>query len=145
MTPETMRAFRGSIEEQHPTWPETVTWLRGGQSNECRSLKEQLVEIEEIVGSGRVRLSDFYRAAIHGGKWQFSETISYLRQLGAIDDSSPDEPRIMIPNYITSPTNCLASSTFYAVCCLDECEELLGHLERSVGAPSAGADELLRL
>merc|ERR1719414_2835879 len=117
MTSETMKEFRDSIEEQHPTWPATVKFLREvqhdvrpdvlefgftdveavveaaadrfgqWQSTECSALKEQLVALEESPGSGRVRLADFYSSALHGGNWQFSETVGYLRQLGAIDDS----------------------------------------------------------
>ena len=46
-------------------------------------------------------------------------------------------PRVIITNYLTSPTNCIASSSFYSVCCMDECEGLLGHLEREIAAPEA--------
>jgi len=44
---------------------------------------------------------------------------------------------VIIPNYINSPSNCVASSKFYAVCCIDECEALLGSLETHIGMPDA--------
>merc|ERR1719197_381685 len=105
------------------------------QDHECRQIKSSLLKIE-IPGTGRVRLSDFYRPAVDGN-WQFQESVSYLRQLGALDESDPAMPRVVIANYMTSPTNCIASSSFYSVCCMDECEGLLGHIERVVAAPEA--------
>merc|ERR1719478_1265601 len=38
---------------------------------------------------------------------------------------------------LTLPANCVASSKFYSVCCIDECEGLLGHLENEIAAPDA--------
>mmetsp|Transcript_76902 Transcript_76902/g.178358 ORF Transcript_76902/g.178358 Transcript_76902/m.178358 type:complete len:559 (-) Transcript_76902:57-1733(-) len=173
MTRASLVMFNSSIEEQHPTWAETRGFLRevqqsvsGGkaalsfsdvaavveaaadrfgrwQSTECRTLKDQLVQLEEAKGTGRVRLADFYGSAIHHGQWQFSETVDYLRQLGAIDESDPASLRVIIPNYLYSPTNCLASSSFYAVCCIDECEDLLGGLERQLGRHTASSDEII--
>jgi len=105
------------------------------QDHECRSLKDALVG-KEYRGSGRVRLSDFYSGTL-GGEWQFSESMEYLRDLGALDETDKSRPSVVIPNYIISQSNCLASSSFYSVCCLDECEGLLGHLEQALSAPSA--------
>merc|ERR1712146_315348 len=44
---------------------------------------------------------------------------------------------VIIPNYVNAESNCVASSKFYSVCCIDECEALLGTLERHIGAPEA--------
>jgi hypothetical protein len=105
------------------------------QNQECIDMKASLVKIEES-GTGRVRLSDFYKAAL-GGNLLFQEKASYLREIGALDESKPETPRVVITNYLISPTNCIASSSFYSVCCMDECEGLLGHLEREIAAPDA--------
>merc|ERR1719163_2261339 len=113
------------------------------QDQECRQIKESLVKMEE-PGTGRVRLSDFYRPAMDG-QWQFQESAAYLRQLGALDESDAQKPRVIIANYITSPSNCIASSSFYAVCCMDECESLLGHLEKEIGAPEATSTQIATL
>lgn len=175
MTPQMLQQFNSTIQEQHPSWPETKRFLRQmqrevrpgaaafnfsdvvaiveeaadrfgqWQSRECLALKDELVAMEDSKGTGRVRLADFYGSAIHSGKWQFSETVDYLRQLGAIDDTDPTGLRVIIPNYIYSPSNCLASSSFYAVCCIDECEELLDHLESSVGKPTATPQDIIDL
>merc|ERR1719183_2540906 len=76
---------------------------------------------------------------------QMKESVAYLRQLGALDESNPSKPRVIIANYITSPTNCIASSSFYSVCCMDECEGLLGHLEQKIAAPEATSTRIADL
>merc|ERR1719487_2274071 len=117
------------------------------QDAECRQFKDWLVAIEDpgVGGAGRVRISDFYGEALNNGKWQFSESIDYLRQLGALDESDPSNLRVIIPNYISGPSNCIASSAYYSVCCLDECEGILGRLEELVVAPEASASTILNL
>merc|ERR1719148_118045 len=105
------------------------------QDSECRQMKDALVKME-YRGTGRVRLSDFYRPALNG-VWTFSESANYLRSLGALDDANPTQPSVLMVNYINSPTNCIASSGFYSVCCKNECDSLLGHLEENIGAPEA--------
>jgi len=113
------------------------------QDWECQHIKSSLMKIEEH-GTGRVRLSDFYKPAADG-HWQFQESEAYLRELGALDETDPAKPRVVIANYITSPTNCLASSSFYAVCCMDECEGLLGHLEKEISGPEATSTHIATL
>merc|ERR1719265_2743214 len=117
------------------------------QDIECRQLKDWLVESEDVSigGAGRVRISDFYGKALHEGKWQFSESIDYLRQLGALDESDPSNLRVIIPNYISGPSNCVASSAYYSVCCMDECESILGRLEQLVAAPEATPATIIKL
>lgn len=113
------------------------------QDQECRTLKTALLDME-YQSSGRVLVSDFYRKAMNND-WQFSESIDYLRTLGALDETDARRPAVVISNYLLSQSNCLASSSFYAVCCLDECEGLVGHLEREVRAPSAEPVQLAQL
>merc|ERR1719231_1226586 len=116
------------------------------QDAECKGLKAALVKMEDR-GTGRVRLSDFYKPAASGadGSWQFQESIGYLRQLGTLDESNADDPRVMVANYLTSQANCIASSDYYSVCCIDECEDLMGHLEKSIAAPEAEPARILQL
>jgi hypothetical protein len=115
------------------------------QDIECRQLKDWLMEVEDasVGGAGRVRLADFYGRALNDGKWQFSESASYLRQLGALDESDPTNLRVIIPNYLSAPSNCVASSAYYSVCCLDECESILAALEEKVAAPHASSDVII--
>jgi len=113
------------------------------QDEECKQMKSSLVKIED-QGTGRVRLSEFYKASL-GGHAQFQESAAYLRQLGALDETDPEKPRVIITNFITSQSNCIASSSFYAVCCMDECEGLLSHLERELASPEATSTQIARL
>jgi hypothetical protein len=117
------------------------------QDMECRQLKDWLIEVEDtsVGGAGRVRLADFYGKALHDGKWQFSESVDYLRQLGALDESDPSNLRVIIPNYISGPSNCVASSAYYSVCCLDECESILGQLEQRIASPVAAPKAITQI
>merc|ERR1719436_1673740 len=114
------------------------------QDAECRDLKDTLARYGDQT-TGRVRLTEFYASNVNDGHREFSESIAYLRQLGALDESDKTNPRVIIPNYINSPSNCLASSSYYSVCCINECEELLGHLEENLGAPDASPAEITSL
>merc|ERR1719189_1419100 len=113
------------------------------QDRECRELKHELMKVEN-KGTGRVLLKDFYAAAMNGA-WQFSESANYLRQLGALDESDPDRLKVIMPNYINAPSNCIASSSFYSVCCIDECEALFGQLERALAAPEATPQRIVEV
>merc|ERR1719210_2724579 len=172
---EQLRRRRRTVRKWYPSWPQTQRFLREVQGevapkadavsfdevtavveevgerfgrfqdSECRALKSDLVGMEEAPGNGRVRLADFYTSALQDGKWQFSESAEYLRALGALDESDPSTLRVIIPNYLNSPSNCIASSAYYGVCCIDECEALLGHLERRIGTPVAHPAEIADL
>lgn len=113
------------------------------QDSECRDLKRLLSKYER-PGTGRVLLKDFYGAAL-SGNWQFSESVEYLQELGALDTTDPQNLAVLIPNYVNSQSNCVASSSIYSVCCINECEALMGHLERQVAAPEASPQQLLHL
>lgn len=114
------------------------------QHFECDDLKKKLLSIEDD-GTGRVSLTKFYRGAVDDGHWQFSESPEYLRSLGALDETDPANPRVMVSNYLLAPSNCVASSQYYQVCCLDECEELLDHIEQKISAPAATPGQIASL
>jgi hypothetical protein len=113
------------------------------QDIECRHLKETLTKME-FAGSGRVKLSDFYRPSV-GGSWQFQESVPYLRQLGALDESDPNSMSVIMVNYLHSQTNCIASSGYYSICCKDECEGLFGQLEEKIAGPEATPDAIVAI
>eukprot|EP00419_Tripos_fusus_P037822 CAMPEP_0172786252 /NCGR_PEP_ID=MMETSP1074-20121228/205856_1 /TAXON_ID=2916 /ORGANISM="Ceratium fusus, Strain PA161109" /LENGTH=543 /DNA_ID=CAMNT_0013623265 /DNA_START=70 /DNA_END=1698 /DNA_ORIENTATION=- len=115
------------------------------QNRECIDMKKTLVKHEETEGSGRVRLGDFYRSALHAGQWQFTESEGYLRELGALDESESSNLRVIIPNYLNAPSNCIEPSAYYGVCCIDECEELLGHVERALEESTATPQEIAKI
>jgi len=113
------------------------------QNKECHDLKASLLKMED-AGSGRVRLGTFYNSALNGN-WQFSESIEYLRSLGVLDESEPSRLRVIIPNYVNAPSNCVASSRFYSVCCMDECDSLMKPLETEIAAPEASPSRIIQL
>jgi len=106
------------------------TW----QDGDCKEMKASLISIADGNNSGRVLLRDFYANAL-AGAMHFSERPEYLRELGALDETDPDRPKVIIVNYINSPTNCVHSSSIYSICCMDECEALLAKVEENVGTP----------
>jgi len=113
------------------------------QDISCKTLKGGLVDIE-YKNTGRVLLTDFYREGLKG-EFLFIEHADFLRKLGALDESDPKHPSVIIANYLASQANCLASTSFHSVCCIDECEGLMGSLERSIAAPTASVDRIAGL
>lgn len=111
----------------------------------CQSLQDQLQSMEDRPGSGRVLLKDFYGPALLSGQLEFTESVSFLRQAGALDESDPASPRVLIPNYLMADSNCLARSDYFAVCCSDQCEDFMDRLEALLQAPSAPPERLLEL
>ena len=106
------------------------------QNSECTAMKTKLISLGD-GGIARVPLANFYKTSIDGDTFEFQESESYLRELGALDDTDPSHPSVIIPNYIQSATNCIASESLYSVCCLNECEQLMSHLEQEIDAPEA--------
>lgn len=118
---------------------------RYGEFNdlECRDLKKALLGIEDRR-PGRVRLSAFYARALYS-HWQFTEKVDYLRSLGALDESDPAAPSVIVPNYIASRPQCLEASAFYAVCCRNECEDIMLQLERELAEAFAAPENVVEL
>eukprot|EP00427_Karlodinium_veneficum_P018975 CAMPEP_0169132964 /NCGR_PEP_ID=MMETSP1015-20121227/39058_1 /TAXON_ID=342587 /ORGANISM="Karlodinium micrum, Strain CCMP2283" /LENGTH=547 /DNA_ID=CAMNT_0009197321 /DNA_START=50 /DNA_END=1693 /DNA_ORIENTATION=- len=113
------------------------------QNTECRDMKAHLVELDP-EGLGRVPLGLFY-AQPQGSIYHFSESADYLRNIGALDETSTDAPMVIIANYVSGPSNCIASSSYYSVCCLSECDAIFGELEKRIAAPAALAQRVLAL
>jgi len=103
---------------------------------ECKVMKEKLISREERVGNGRVRLADFYKDDSQGLA-HFTESVEYMRAHGMLDESSPADPKVIIPNYLAGPSNCLSPSGHYEICCFDQCESLMDKIEGHIGAPMA--------
>merc|ERR1719420_2763224 len=111
------------------------------QNAECREMKSALMDLDPS-GTGRVPLSSFYSQP-SDAVFQFSESVDYLRQTGALDETGRGGPAVLIPNYLAGPTNCIASSSYYSVCCMNECEGLMNELEHKIQAPTASPERLL--
>jgi len=113
------------------------------QNTECRDMKAHLVELDP-EGLGRVPLGLFY-AQPQGSVYHFSESVEYLRKIGALDETSIDKPKVIITNYVSGPSNCIASSSYYSVCCLSECDGIFSDLEKHIAAPTSSPQRLLAL
>jgi len=150
--------FRGIEEKQLGTAEGPVTFAtvagitkdigaRYGAYNddECQKLKVALMNTwGKGKATGRVRLVDFYRLGLDT-EWSLTEKASYLKALGALDDTNASAPMVMIPNYLAAKPNCLQSTSLYSICCRNECEELMGKLEKSLAAPTAAPQHIVSL
>merc|ERR1740121_2035172 len=61
----------------------------------------------------------------------------YLSSLGVLDETDAAHPSVIITNYVLSRPNCLDSSHLFAICCRNECEDLMGSLESEIGGAVA--------
>jgi hypothetical protein len=104
---------------------------------ECQEIKEDLLTYER-GDTGRIRLADFYRAGLESRFW-YVERKEYLQAIGALDDSDMIwGPKVIVTNYVLAKSNCMAHSyAAYAICCINECEDLYGQIEQAVAAPEA--------
>jgi len=114
------------------------------QDGECQHMKNKLISLGD-QGVGRVPLSEFYKPALEQTGFHFTERADYLRELGALDESNPSLPSVIVPNYVSAQSNCIASSSYYSVCCIDECEVLMSHLEKELETPQATPKEIISL
>eukprot|EP00928_Gymnodinium_smaydae_P025507 TRINITY_DN2028_c0_g1_i8.p1 TRINITY_DN2028_c0_g1~~TRINITY_DN2028_c0_g1_i8.p1 ORF type:complete len:569 (+),score=113.78 TRINITY_DN2028_c0_g1_i8:99-1805(+) len=113
------------------------------QNRECEALKLQLLKIEDS-GNGRVTLANFYNASLTEDA-PFNETRDFLRQMGVLDETEMDNPRVLVANYVLSGINCLGESAYYNQCCINECENLVEHLEREIKSPDATPERIVEV
>jgi len=109
-------------------------------SIECATAKDRLVD-DEYPGTGRVSAAKFYADT----KSLLRESVDYLRNIGALDESTPGNPAVIIPNYLSSPSRCMPFSSYFSTCCPDACESVLGHIEELVVEPSADPKRLAEI
>eukprot|EP00928_Gymnodinium_smaydae_P068978 TRINITY_DN522_c7_g1_i1.p1 TRINITY_DN522_c7_g1~~TRINITY_DN522_c7_g1_i1.p1 ORF type:complete len:553 (-),score=89.54 TRINITY_DN522_c7_g1_i1:152-1810(-) len=110
------------------------------QNKECSNLKTKLMQIE-TSGTGRVPLKDFWGPALYDGNHLFHENAAYLEQIGALEGTAPRQS-VIIPNYLYSSANCAAGSKYFNVCCINECNDLLGDIEAHIDASHATPQRL---
>jgi len=113
------------------------------QNADCRDMKEHLMRLD-TRGNGRIPLDTFYRSDA-GSAYEFTESREYLRDVGALDESLTSNPSVLIANYLAGPSNCIASNSYYSVCCLSECEHLMNDIEGQVRGPAATTSQLLSM
>ena len=65
-----------------------------------------------------------------------------MRHLGAVHDHNPQRPSVVVPNVMYAKSNCMTTSGFHAVCCIDHCEVLMSDLEQRPLQPKAPAAQI---
>ncbi|CAJ1387270.1 unnamed protein product [Effrenium voratum] len=113
------------------------------EDRECQVMKGKLMTVEDRAGSGLVRLGEFY--GTNKLNFHFTEGPDYLRANGVLDESDPSDPKVMIPNYLASPSNCVQPSGYYSICCFDECEALMDQVEQGLEAPMSTPEKIAAL
>merc|ERR1719195_2166298 len=134
---------RYSFEDAHRVVGRITRSFASFWESECSSLKAQLVAMD-THHTGRVPLSKFYHTSLDAD-WRFGESEAYLRELGALDETSWRGKQVIIPNYIQAASNCIVTGPHYMVCCINDCEAHLEEIEASIGAPTAPPAQILAL
>lgn len=110
------------------------------QRRDCTRAKDVLKNWSELKG-GRVPFADWGKLPQGEMKPLFIEEERHLRTFGIMDDSRPDAPQVIVPNWLVSKSMCLTTASYYMVCCPNECEMILDQL-RTVRRPSVAPDEV---
>lgn len=115
------------------------------QREECTLMKEELMR-RDASGMGRIPLHRFHAESdAQSSVFAFGEGKEYLREIGALDESDPQKPKVIIPNYVQGPWNCLARSGYYAICCVNECEAIMNSIEAHFEAPTVAPQPMLEM
>merc|ERR1719272_1916670 len=138
-----LMAQRYSFDDAHEVVGSITTSFASFWESECITMKGSLAQMDP-KHTGRVPMSKFYGSAMDT-EWRFSESEQYLRELGALDETSRWGKQVIIPNYLQGSNNCIVSGEHYLVCCANECESLLGEIETEIGSPLASPEDVLRI
>jgi len=131
-----------SFDDAHKVAGGVTRSFQSYWQSECAGMKESLMAMD-THSTGRVPLAKFYNTAINSD-WRFGESEAYLRELGALDESSSWlGAQVIIPNYLQATSNCIVSTAHYLVCCEAECESLMGEIESAIAAPTALPETIL--
>ncbi|CAK0826827.1 unnamed protein product [Prorocentrum cordatum] len=112
----------------------------------CIEMRTMLVNMDTYK-TGRVPLKMFYSRPF-SREWRFAESEDYLRQLGALDETSLwHSSEVIIPGSadIAAASNCAVVQPHYLVCCADFCDGIFSELEAGVGGPVAPPEQILNL
>lgn len=109
--------------------------------SECIDMKNSLVSMDKFK-TGRVPISLFYDYGEH----RFAESEPYLREMGALDETSRWRGKqVIISNYLQAASNCIISTPNYHICCVNECELFMGEVETAVGADRAPPAKIIEV
>ncbi|CAJ1406537.1 unnamed protein product [Effrenium voratum] len=135
---------RFSFEDAHTVVGGITKSFASFWESECRAMKHKLVTLDR-KRTGRVPLAKFYGKSLKDDEWRFGESESYLRELGALDETSWLGKQVIIPNYIQGASNCIVTANHYSVCCINECEPIMADIEAEVAGPFAEVEHLMSL
>jgi len=138
-----LMAQQYSFEDAHEVVGSITQSFSSFWESECITMKESLASMDP-KHTGRVPLSKFYGSGLDT-EWRFSESEQYLKELGALDETSRWGKQVIIPNYVQGANNCIVSGEHYLVCCANECEGLLGEVEAKIAAPLAYPEDILKI
>jgi len=133
------------LEAMHQVAAEVPRRFGQWHNSMCVDMKSALLGLEDTRSTGRVSLGAFYGGKSAGDDWRFVESVEYLRQLGALDESDPKRLRVIIPNYLSGPNNCIEASEMHTYCCKDECGMIVAEVERGIAAPTGAPPDIARI
>jgi len=134
---------RYSFDDAHAIVGSMTTSFASFWESECIEMKESLMAMDPRR-EGRVPLSKFYGTGLDA-EWRFGESEAYLRELGALDETSSRGKQVIIPNYIQAASNCIVATPHYMVCCHNDCNPIIQDIEAAIAAPFAEPDQLLAI
>merc|ERR1719375_1130627 len=132
---ESMHHVASEVPRRFSQWHDSV----------CVDMKTELLKMDNARSTGRVSLGAFYGGRGAGDDWRFIESVDYLRQLGALDESNPERLRVIVPNYLSGPNNCIEASEMHTYCCKDECGALVAEVERGIATPTGAAGDIVKI
>jgi hypothetical protein len=111
----------------------------------CIEMRDQLISMD-THHTGRVPLRMFYSKPL-SLEWRFAESEDYLRELGALDETSRfhSGKEVIIPNYLSAASNCAIATEHYQLCCTDPCDAIFSELEVAIGGPAAPPEQIMEL
>lgn len=110
----------------------------------CIEMRDQLISMDK-QHTGRVPLRMFYSKPL-SMEWRFAESEDYLRELGALDETSRYHAKeVIIPNYLSAASNCALATEHYQLCCMDPCDDIFSELEVAIGGPAAPPEQIMEL
>lgn len=114
------------------------------QGQDCARVKDELVA-KPSHREGRVQFSEVTSSESPGRRSLLTENFEELSKLGVIDGGSQASATLIIPNYVNSQSMCLSTASMYNVCCMNECDSLLGSIEREAARPAVSSGDLLHM
>jgi len=120
-----------SFEDAAAAADNVLSYFQEASGGMCHDMEKTFFS---LMGgeTGRVKLRDLRQ---YGGDL-FRESEEYLQGLGALDDTDPAEPYVYLANYMLGPSNCDGTTSFYDLCCPNECETHKMHLEHAIAHSS---------